>query len=151
MKFKELLTESTTINVSVVKMDNRKITKSVFNQIQIKCFYDRDYKILKDIKILGYLIDKERWLIWTNGRNYFKYPLKYVVDISQIDVEYSTSQLKKFKRTAFKYKHLHDEDLFIEHSTIREALVQEDLNKVVNTIKYLKKFLEDIEDHQIWY
>ena len=90
MNIKELFTKTTTVNISVVKINNKNLTKSIFNQLNISSPFDRLYNLKDNVKFLGYVNDKTKWMIWTDEVNLFRYELKELFAIRYLDLNSDT-------------------------------------------------------------
>jgi hypothetical protein len=76
MNIENLFTKDTTVKITVLKIENKKFTKGIFNQLHISSPFDKLYNLKENVKFLGYINDKTRWIIWTNGNSLFKYDVK---------------------------------------------------------------------------
>ncbi|MGK4568199.1 hypothetical protein [Flavobacterium sp. 3HN19-14] len=90
MNIEQLFTEEATIKISVLKIDNKKISKSVFNQLHIRSPFDKLYNLKENVKFFGYINDKERWIIWSNGEFLSKYEINELFPILRIDLDKDT-------------------------------------------------------------
>lgn len=90
MNIKELFTKTTTVNISVVKINNKNLTKSIFNQLNISSPFDRLYNLKDNVKFLGYVNDKTKWIIWSDENNLFRYELKEFSPIVYLNLDRDT-------------------------------------------------------------
>lgn len=90
MNMSKIFTKDTFIKVSVVKLDGRKLTKSIFNQLHTISPFDRLYNLKNDVKVLGYINDKTIWIIWSNQENLYKYDLQNIYPLVQLDLNKNT-------------------------------------------------------------
>lgn len=86
MNIEKLFSKTTTINVSVVKVDNKKLTKTIFNQVNILSPFDNLYNLREGVQFLGYVNDKGKWIIWSDSNRLFKYELKKITPIIYLDL-----------------------------------------------------------------
>lgn len=86
MNIDKLFTKTTTVNISVVKINNKNFTKSIFNQLNISNPFDRLYNLKNNVKFLGYVNDKTKWMIWTDEINLFKFELREFFTIIHLDL-----------------------------------------------------------------
>jgi len=90
MNTEKLFEKEATIKISVVKIDNKKLTKGVFNQINWKSPFDRLYNLKENVKFLGYVNDKSKWLVWSNGEFLYKYKISDFYPFLRIDFNKNT-------------------------------------------------------------
>lgn len=80
MDFKSFLSETQTVQISVVKLDKQRITKSILYQMPEGYRINTDFDF-GDIKILGYVKDKEEWIIYTENNIAYKNPARYITEL----------------------------------------------------------------------
>lgn len=90
MNIQELFTKETTIKVSVVTLDGKKMTKSIFNQLHHVKPFDNLYNIIEGVKFLGYINEKERFVIFTLNNKIYYYRLEAFLALQYIDLNKST-------------------------------------------------------------
>lgn len=90
MNIEKLFIKETTLKLSVIKVDNKRIIKSIFNQINIDSPFDELYTLKQNVKFLGYINEKKKWIIWKNNDFLFKYDLGKIYPISQINLNKNT-------------------------------------------------------------
>ena len=95
MNLENLFTDKTTVSVSVVKLNNQKMNKTIFNQLLIKSPYSSSFDIDENAKFLGFVNDKEKWLVWTDGLTIFRNRLWRLRTFANFNLEFGT--LEKFK------------------------------------------------------
>jgi hypothetical protein len=86
MKIENLFTENTTINITVLKINNKNFTKSIFNQLHLSSPFTKLYELKEDLKILGYVNDKTRWVIWTDNEFLYKYDIKKFYPLLKLEI-----------------------------------------------------------------
>lgn len=79
MDFKKYFSESQTVQISVVKIGNQKVTKSILNQMPVgrKIRYPFE---LDEVQILGFVNDKGLWIIYTTEGRVFKQSITWIND-----------------------------------------------------------------------
>lgn len=102
-----LFVEKTTVNISVVKLHNQKINKTIFNQLLITSPFDWTFDLKDDVKILGFVNEKERYMLWGNRNSLYKCSLVHIIKFSRFNLEngkvkdffnlYSDSDIVYFK------------------------------------------------------
>lgn len=80
MDFKSFLSETQTVKISVAKLDKQRITKSILYQMPEGYRINTDFNF-GDIKILGYVKDKEEWIIYTENNIAYKNPARYITEL----------------------------------------------------------------------
>ena len=90
MNLDKLFTKESTIKISVISINDKKITKSIFNQLNIKNPFDKHINLLENVLFLGYINDKTKWIIWKDNDFLYKYELKHLLQIKWIDVNRNT-------------------------------------------------------------
>lgn len=96
MDFKKYFSESQMIEISVVKIGNQKITKSIFNQLPDgrKINYPFDFE---GLQIIGYVNEKETYVIYTENKKVFKQSVEDILKIVRTPVErHSISTIEKY-------------------------------------------------------
>lgn len=86
----KLFTKVTSIKLSVVKIENKKLTKSILNQLNRKSPFDRLYNLKENVKFLGYVNDKTKCLLWSNEDFIYKYDIKDFFSFLRIDLNKNT-------------------------------------------------------------
>ena len=61
---KKLEIKTVNVTIQLITVDNKKMTKSVFNQIQIEDFYDNTGCFIGD-SVLGYVYSDLKYVLWT--------------------------------------------------------------------------------------
>lgn len=90
MDTEKLFEKKTTVDVNVLKVDNKKMTKGIFNQLHWNSPFDKLYNLKANVKLLGYVNDKSNWLIWTNGEDLYKYEINKFYLFRTIDFDKNT-------------------------------------------------------------
>lgn len=80
MDFKSYLTESQTVDIMIAKLGNQRITKSILNQMPEGFRINTDFDF-GSIKILGYIKDKEEWIIYTENNIAYKNSLRNINEL----------------------------------------------------------------------
>lgn len=89
MEFKEYFTERTTVDIVVVKLNNQKLTKSIFKQIQISQFIDHDLDF-ENIKILGLVRDNNlEWIVYLYQNRLLRQSTDFISEINEVFVSSS--------------------------------------------------------------
>ncbi|WP_136468997.1 hypothetical protein [Flagellimonas onchidii] len=86
MDFGKIFTNETTIKISVVKLDNKKMTKGIFNQLHISSPFDKLYNLKEEVQILGYVNEKDKWVIWSNKQRLYKYEIYNFSPLIDLDL-----------------------------------------------------------------
>ncbi|MDR6459262.1 aspartate carbamoyltransferase regulatory subunit [Chryseobacterium vietnamense] len=154
MNIKELFTKTTTVNISVVKINNKNLTKSIFNQLNISSPFDRLYNLKNNVKFLGYVNDKTKWMIWTDEVNLFRFELKEFFTIRHLDLNRDTidTLMKVYPSELVKklYNYVDEE----YHETYRNNQISTvlDLKEqyvILEKQKQVREIFENILERQI--
>lgn len=83
MDFKSKFSELPTVDISVVKLKGRKVTKSILNQIEVTKSYRPDSEFFNNAKILGYVNSNEQfpWMLIEKDGRLLKSSLQLLLDI----------------------------------------------------------------------
>ncbi|MGE8425616.1 MAG: hypothetical protein ACN6PI_22465 [Sphingobacterium siyangense] len=135
---------SLNVTINQVSIGNKKLTKTIFNQIEFRDFFDENIDFIGD-SIIGYVKDKDnRFLLWvkegklrkTNLNKY--YLLRYDPGISKIQ---ETEWFLNKVRLKFDLEENY-------HNKLLECLEHPERYKEL--IDKVKKFLEGLVDRQIY-
>lgn len=132
--------ESLTISVNVIRIGNKQMTLSVFNQIFEENPFDENNNIIYNIwgKINYGKKDYETsriWVIFQKGDGLRKYGLPNKI-YPYISYEQALNkEVEKFTKTSYFYPELHD----FSHLTLRKEPVSAELIKIVKEIIFDKK------------
>ena len=85
---KDLKIKTVDVQIKVVTVDGKKMTKSVFTQILYSPCFDKE-GLFKGDEILGFVKQDTKWLIWVQNGLLRKTELKYLSLFSCIN-EYNT-------------------------------------------------------------
>mgnify|MGYP000881306201 CR=1 FL=1 len=154
MNVEKLFTKQTTIKISVVTIDNKKLSKSIVNQLNVSSPFDKLYNLKENAKFLGYINDKSKWIIWTNDEFIFKYELKLIYPIARINLDKNTlsdlidiypSDIVK-SRYAFENEYGDFENRELQ---ISNALDKKDQYILIERIEEVQKIITEILKRQI--
>lgn len=83
MDFKSKFSEQPTVDINVVKLKGRKVTKSILNQIEVTKSYRPDSEFFNNAKILGYVSSNEQfpWMLIEKEGRLLKSSLQLLLDI----------------------------------------------------------------------
>jgi len=155
MNIEKLFTKESTVKISILKIDNKKFTKSIFNQLNYKNPFDRDINLNQDAKFLGYVNDKGKWILWTDTDYIYKFELKKLIDIKWIDVDrhkisdlievYPTEKVKD----AFHY--VDDYDNEYKNEVISNVLNREEIFEFIEKQDIVKNIINETLQRQIFF
>lgn len=83
MDFKNMFSEQPTVDISVLKVKGRKVTKSLLNQMEATKSYLPDSPFFSDLKIIGYVnsSDPFPWMIIEKDGRLFKSDLSRLLKL----------------------------------------------------------------------
>ncbi len=154
MNLDKLFTKESTIKISVISINDKKITKSIFNQLNIKNPFDKHINLLENVLFLGYINDKTKWIIWKDNDFLYKYELKHLLQIKWIDVNRNTIKdlLEIYPTEVVKNAYHFVDDNLNEYKeeTISNTLNREDLHDFIYKQDMINKIIENITKRQIF-
>lgn len=132
------------VTISQVSIGNKKLTKSIFNQIELGDYFTENMDFAGDA-VIGYVKEKDtRYLLWTvNG----KLRKRGLTDYKALQVDVERASYDKtvwfLRKTKLKYTVADD---------VRDKLSAwlEDTEKYVLLVNKVKAFLESLNDKQIY-
>lgn len=142
MDFKKYFSESQLIEISVVKIGNQKITKSILNQLPggSKIKYPFHFN---GLKILGYVNDKEAYVIYVENEKFYKQSVQYILNLLNTPTErHQISTIEKFII-------IDPEDDYNPFHRFTE-LSQENQKKFSAVVEKMESFVEVLKSHQIF-
>lgn len=90
MNIQNLFTNETTIKVSVVTLDNKRLTKSIYNQLHYKKPFDKLYNINDGVQFLGYVHDKGQFVVFKEKSKLYVCNLDAFRVLRDIDLDKNT-------------------------------------------------------------
>lgn len=134
---KNLEISTATVSIKLITVDNKKMTKSVFMQIQKEAAFDIEFNFIGS-NILGYVMDdSSKYLLWVNNNGELrKTSLYYLEDLSTADIDPS----HRNNPNDFWRERQVCEDFMIDFLTDKKAgfpKVQEVIKKARNTLQNL--------------
>lgn len=121
MDFKKHFSEKQTVTISVAKMENQKITKSIFSQIpesrRIKYPFN-----FNGIHILGYVNDKGMWVLYTSDNILYKssiVPMISLINKSPMNLHFRDIE------NYVTVEHLHEHEAYDTFDMLPEAMRNE--------------------------
>ncbi|EKT3967372.1 hypothetical protein NTJ12_002460 [Flavobacterium psychrophilum] len=86
MNIENLFSKEVTVKISIVNIENKKLTKSIFNQLNISLPFDSLFNLKQNVKFLGYINDKGKWIIWSNNEYIYKCELKNIYPMARLNL-----------------------------------------------------------------
>lgn len=142
MDFKKYFSESQTITVSVAKLGNQKVTKSIFNQIPIgrRIKYPFEFE---GINILGYVNDGDHWVIYTENELLYRGNLREISKILNTRKENQTIGSITYYMDIANPENYDDYDTLIMLPKDEQAQFQAILDR-------MRLFYTSLKNHQIY-
>lgn len=157
---KDFFTTETTVKINVATIDGKKITKSIFNQINSKSPFNFDKEkgyIFEGEKILGYVFDKEYWLLWIEENKVFKTNLNRIFKIANLSSSsYFSSVTDLFNPLLYfgseylKENFKEFDDYYIAQQKNSDVLVDSALEKLKKYVLNAREWKTEILNHQIF-
>jgi hypothetical protein len=155
MNLDNLFTKETTIKVSVVTLDNKKLTKSIFNQLQVKKPFDKLYNIFDGVKFLGYVNDKKNYAVFTFNDKIYKCEMVEFQALKYIDLHkdliktlyrvYPSEELQKLN----KYNPSRPDEYYAD-SQISQVFSVDGQRELIEKAENLDKIFNELVIRQIF-
>ncbi|HFK5563113.1 TPA: hypothetical protein ACGZ9C_002774 [Elizabethkingia anophelis] len=170
MELENIFVKESTVKINVITLENRKLTKSLLEQIDYKFPFSRKYELVCD-KIFGYVKISnsespkgfKRIVIGEMNEKLFKFPtsrLEQLSSIQQYDkVILSQNILNINDILEYPENFVNDTQYLtdgkinyneIGELTYNDLFNDEGLAKIFGTTLYVKEFLEELGEHQIY-
>lgn len=155
MSIEKLFKKNTTINISVVKLENKKLTKGVFNQINRKSPFDKLYELKENVSFLGYVNDANKWVIWTDDKSLYKYKFVDFFNLSRIDFHRNTIEelFKVYPSQELELLNSYQNDLGnyeYQGLQISQVLKPNEQYVIIEKKEYLEKIIDELLKRQIF-
>lgn len=154
MNVETLFSEETTIKISVVKLDKQKLTKGIYNQLNVLSAFDDLYNLKENAKFLGYVNDKERFYLWTNGNSIFKYEIKELRQLLHLDLDKTTIyHLDSFypsDQVEYLYSYNEDGNYRYRNEQISSVLDKKEQYELLEKKETVTKIVREILKRQIF-
>lgn len=166
MENKNIFQSQSEIKINVLKVDNKKLTRSLVEQFRNENPFDAELNFVGD-KIFGYILvnrpannGKDRIIIAQKNGKLIKYSWIKILGLSYIESESSWNDVRnnhkntlkslfgeeKLKQYENEYNRLEEYD----YPKLNEIIDEDDLNKLLNIKNKANKFLEELDNHQIY-
>lgn len=154
------------IKVSILKVDNKKLTKSLVEQFKNENPFDAEFNFVGE-KIFGYILinrpgnnGKDRIIIAQKDGKLVKFSWANALSLSYVNSESNWNDVRnnhnstlkslfgeeKNKEYENKYQKLEEYDL----SKLNKIIEEDDLDKLFRVKDKAHKFLEELNNHQIY-
>lgn len=154
MDIEHLFTEKTTVNLSVVKLNNHKINKTIFNQLITLSPFDRIFSIRESAKFLGFVNDKIQWILWTNGISIYKYQLRKLNEFCHFDLDrgeisdftkiYPYYELQYFNKPSYR------DDTYDEVEKLHLILSKEERSQLEEKQRFIVEVIDKLTQRQVF-
>jgi hypothetical protein len=150
MNFDKIFTKEITVRLCVVKIENKKLTKSIFNQLNIISPFDKLYNLKDNVKILGYIKDKTRWVIWSNGQSLFKYELNNLYPLIGLDLNKDKIEdlIKIYPSETVKSLYFGNDNY--QYMVVSCVLDKKEQYEIINKKEMIDKFRIEVLNRQIY-
>jgi len=154
MNIEHLFTEKTTINLSVVKLHNQKINKTIFNQLITLSPFNRIFSLGESVKFLGFVNDKIQWILWTDDISIYKYQLRKLKEFCHFDLDsgeisdftkiYPYYELQYFNKSSYR------DDTYDEVEKLYLILSQEERSRLEEKQRFIVEVIDKLTQRQIF-
>jgi len=138
--------ESTQLNVTITQVSivNKKLSKSIFNQVEYGDCFDQEMNFIGD-PVYGYVKDKDnRYLLWTIGGKLRRTRLTKYYDLKTSVENASLENTEWFLRKAKLEYEMYDD----YRDRLSDGL--EDHKRYLELVTKTKEFLKGLIDKQIY-
>lgn len=134
------------VTINQVSLGNKKLTKSIFNQIEFRDCMNSEMDFAGD-KIIGYVKEKDqRYLLWVVDGKLRKTGLKKYADLKE-NIDWASLEKTEWFLIKTKLKHSMSDDY---RDSLSEGLEFEERERYVMLIRKVKDFLGSLNDMQIY-
>ena len=145
--FKNLQIQTVTVSINVITVSGKKMTISVFNQIQNEDCFDEKFNFLGD-NIFGYVIDKDQdvCIVYTKNNQLRKWWLNQFFKFIEIDFDNEI-----FGRHETFFKQVFNVPHYIGYwDKIKLFFSEDEILTVKNLQENAKSFWHSLKDNQIF-
>jgi hypothetical protein len=154
MNIEKLFSKEVTVKISVLTIENKKITKSIFNQLNYSLPFDNLFNLKSNVKFLGYINDKLKYVIWTNNEFIYKCELKEFYPIARLNLDgdlirdlieiYPSETVKSL------YHYLNDYSIYeYRDLQISSVLEKKEQYSIIDRKEEIQKIITEILKRQI--
>lgn len=158
MNIESLFTEKTTINISVVKLHNQKINKTIFNQLLINSPFTEDFHLRRQVHFFGFVNEKVKWMLWTDDESIYKYEMERAATFTYLNLDnekldefmkiYPTRLLRYFKESHDEDDHHNEYDN--DRTIVSAILNEEEKLEIENKQVIISRILDELNERQIF-
>lgn len=158
----DLFSNKTTVEITVVKINNQKLTKSIVNQLDNKFPIDKNGKFYEGLKILGYVKHKisqsEEQLIFSYNNNLYYYQLWRIKELAELNISSKDYFLlkrlnfdfyQKYENKDYSVRDVENSQILIDNLSFQEFLNSEDLETFNKAIYELNEVYNKIKERLI--
>lgn len=158
----DLFSNKTTVEITVVKINNQKLTKSIVNQLDNKFPIDKNGKFYEGLKILGYVKHKisqsEEQLIFSYNNNLYYYQLWRIKELAELNISSKDYFLlkrlnfdfyQKYENKDYSVRDVENSQILIDNLSFQEFLNSEDLETFNKAIYELNEVYKKIKERLI--
>ena len=166
MEIKDIIIKDFSLDIKVVEINSKKLTKSLFDQLPEYFPFNANIEFIGD-KIFGYIKIKNGkqsndFLLFIKGNKVYKSNLTFLKDLSNISLYSQYHENKNLTKFIFSGKKIEDfiDESHVDYSGFKELYsmsYRTDLvfnengrNLIQNSMKNASKFLNDVNDLQIF-
>jgi len=159
----DLFSNKTTVEITVVKINNQKLTKSIVNQLDNKFPIDKNGKFYEGLKILGYVKHKisqsEEQLIFSYNNNLYYYQLWRIKELAELNISSKDYFLlkrlnfdfyQKYENKDYSVRDVENSQILIDNLSFQEFLNSEDLETFNKAIYELNEVYNKIKERLIF-
>jgi hypothetical protein len=140
---KELLIKTQTVEIKLITVGGKKMTKSVFNQIQNELCFDSNFNFNGD-SFLGYVVDCGKHLIYIKNGELRKFDLSLLIRLTQYDIDadkHSVCYILYFTGVDF---------IFHNFLNTQRILIENEKDKLISNKRNAISFMQKLSNSQLY-
>lgn len=162
MEIEKIFSEKTTIDITVVKLNNQKLTKSIFNQLRWYFPFDGNFNFTSELLFGHVRIGEERFAIGKSKTSLFRFNVEYLETIASSgkmnmnfkrqNDELNFEELLGIKSIKHEFLGEHGEfsnDFVGNIHTVGEVLTDDGKKKLTEISERAKLFAKELQTRQI--
>ncbi len=160
MNVEKLFPKETNVKISIVKIDNKKLTKGIFNQLNRISPFDRYYNLKEKAKLFGYVNDKGKWIIWSDNEFICKYEMKEIYPFLRINIDrdkiedlikvYDSEEVKSLYRHSETDENGNHCGNIYRDVQISSVLSKKEQYEIISKKELIEKIFAEILERQIF-
>ncbi len=143
----KIFSEEVNVTIRVVNIENKKLTKSVFNQLHYSSPFTNLFDLKDNVKVLGYVNDKEEVLLWSDENKLYKYRTKALIDF--VRISFDTNTIEDLYKL---YRSKRVQEIYFSSESCNIGTIEDEklLQEITAKQDFLKMFYRELKKNQIF-